>query len=116
MQVMQVIQVLTPPPPFPQLKPSGSETCADAVIVNGTTSTRYCKTRLMLFCGLKILNFPLFYMKRTKSTSELDDSEVSKAANPNKIQCGFWPVLIHPELSDLTRKNWTYLTNEVSNL
>ncbi|XP_029013005.1 protein SOGA1 isoform X2 [Betta splendens] len=71
-----------------KLKPSSSETCADAVIRNGTGSPR------------------------TKSTSELDDSEISKTANQNHIQCGFLPVLIPPEVSDLTRKNWTYLTNE----
>ncbi|XP_033484954.2 microtubule cross-linking factor 2 isoform X1 [Epinephelus lanceolatus] len=64
-------------------KSFGSESFADTVITNGTGSPR------------------------TKSTSELDVPEVNGAANQEER--------IHfaaPQLGDLTRKNWTYLTNE----
>lgn len=69
-------------------KSLGSESSADAVFTNGAGSPR------------------------TKSTSELDGSEVNGAANQEKIQFAVPSPLTHPELSDLTRKNWTYLTNE----
>lgn len=50
-------------------------------------------------------------MKRTKSTSDLDGPEVNRTANQEeRIQFAV------PELGDLTRKNWTYLTNEVNTL
>jgi len=50
-------------------------------------------------------------MKRTKSTSELDSPEVNGRANQEeRIEFAV------PELRDLTRKNWTYLTNEVNKL
>lgn len=53
-------------------------------------------------------------MKRTKSRSELDGSEVNGTANQeDNIQFAVLPLLIHPEMGDLSRKNWTYLTNEV---
>lgn len=56
-------------------------------------------------------------MNRTKSTSELDGPEVNGTANrEEKIQFAFPTLLIRPELGDLTRKNWTYLTNEVNKL
>lgn len=58
-----------------------------------------------------INSFLLLSMQRTKSTSELDGPEVNGTANQEeRIQ--FAP----PELGDLTRKNWTYLTNEVKKL
>ncbi|XP_071331388.1 microtubule cross-linking factor 2 isoform X2 [Trachinotus anak] len=70
-------------------KSSGGEASADTVITNGAGSPR------------------------TKSTSELDGPEVNGAANQEeKIQFSIPPLLICPELGDLTRKNWTYLTNE----
>lgn len=57
----------------------------------------------------------LVSMNRTKSTPELDGPEVNGTANQEeKIQSAVPPLLICPELGDLTRKNWTYLTNEVS--
>ncbi|TKS77260.1 Protein SOGA1 SOGA family member 1 [Collichthys lucidus] len=50
---------------------------------------------------------------QTKSTPELDGPEVNGTANQEeKIQSAVPPLLICPELGDLTRKNWTYLTNE----
>lgn len=56
-------------------------------------------------------------MKRTKSSSELDGPDVNGATNrEEKVQFEVPPLLIRPELGDLTRKNWTYLTNEVNNL
>ncbi|XP_059190121.1 protein SOGA1 [Centropristis striata] len=64
-------------------KSLGSESSADTVITNGTGSPR------------------------TKSTSELECPEVNGTVNQeDRIQ------FVIPELSDLTRKNWTYLTNE----
>lgn len=51
-------------------------------------------------------------MKRTKSTSELD----GPANLEEKIQFIVPPLLIRPELGGLTKKNWTYLTNEVNKL
>ncbi|KAM4609873.1 microtubule cross-linking factor 2 [Polymixia lowei] len=53
-------------------------------------------------------------LARTKSMSELEGSEVNGTANqegksPFAVPP---PLLIRPEPSDLTRKNWTYLTNE----
>ncbi|XP_029136425.2 microtubule cross-linking factor 2 [Labrus bergylta] len=69
-------------------KPSGSESSADTVITNGTGSPR------------------------TKSTSELDVPEVNGTANQEKIQFADSPLFIRSELGDLSRKNWTYLTNE----
>lgn len=51
---------------------------------------------------------PPFSMKRNKSTSELNGAEVNGTANQEaRIQFAV------AELGDLTRKNWTYLTNEV---
>lgn len=56
-------------------------------------------------------------MNRTKSTSELDGPEVNGTANQEEeIQFAVPTLLIRPELGDLTRKNWTYLTNEVNKL
>lgn len=65
-----------------------------------------------------VFSSPLyFFMKRTKSASELDGSEVNGAANQEeKIQFAIPPLLVCPELGDLSKKNWTYLTNEVNNL
>ncbi|XP_068589924.1 microtubule cross-linking factor 2 [Cebidichthys violaceus] len=64
-------------------KSFGSESSADTVVTNGTGSPR------------------------AKSTSELDGPEVNGGANQEeRIQFAV------PELGDLTRKNWTYLTNE----
>ncbi|XP_053173363.1 protein SOGA1 [Scomber japonicus] len=68
-------------------KSSGAESSADLVVANGTGSPR------------------------TKSTSDLDGPEVNGAAN-RKEKFSVPPLLSHPELGDLTRKNWTYLTNE----
>lgn len=54
------------------------------------------------------------FLWRTKSTSELDAPEFNGAVNQEqKIQL---PLLIRPELRDLTGKNWIYLNNEVTNL
>ncbi|KAE8293207.1 Protein SOGA1 SOGA family member 1 [Larimichthys crocea] len=70
-------------------KSLGGESSADTVVANGTGSPR------------------------TKSTPELDGPEVNGTANQEeKIQSSVPPLLICPELGDLTRKNWTYLTNE----
>ncbi|XP_029291802.1 protein SOGA1 [Cottoperca gobio] len=67
-----------------QGKSLGAESSADTAVTNGTGSPR------------------------AKSTSELDGPEVNGTANQeDRIQ------LAVPELSDLTRKNWTYLTNEI---
>ncbi|XP_026222692.1 protein SOGA1 isoform X2 [Anabas testudineus] len=71
-----------------KLKSSSGESSADAVMTNGTGSPR------------------------TKSTSELNDTKVNETAEQEKIQFGVPPLFIHPELGDVTRKNWTYLTNE----
>uniref|UniRef100_UPI0037E99624 microtubule cross-linking factor 2 n=1 Tax=Semicossyphus pulcher TaxID=241346 RepID=UPI0037E99624 len=50
---------------------------------------------------------------RTKSTAELDGLEVNGTANQEEnIQFAALPLFNRPELGDLTRKNWTYLTNE----
>ena len=55
-----------------------------------------------------INSFLLLSMQRTKSTSDLGGPEVNGTANQEeRIQ------FAAPELGDLTRKNWTYLTNEV---
>lgn len=52
---------------------------------------------------------------RTKSTSELDGPEVNGTADQkDKIKFAVLPLLIHSDLGDITRKNWTYLTNEVN--
>ncbi|XP_027144136.1 protein SOGA1 isoform X2 [Larimichthys crocea] len=70
-------------------KSLGGESSADTVVANGTGSPR------------------------TKSTPELDGPEVNGTANQEeKIQSAVPPLLICPELGDLSRKNWTYLTNE----
>ncbi|TMS15767.1 Protein SOGA1 [Larimichthys crocea] len=70
-------------------KSLGGECSADTVVANGTGSPR------------------------TKSTPELDGPEVNGTANQEeKIQSAVPPLLICPELGDLSRKNWTYLTNE----
>nr|XP_046251754.1 protein SOGA1 isoform X2 [Scatophagus argus] len=70
-------------------KSLGGESSADTVITNGTVSPR------------------------TKSTSDLDGPEVNGSANQMEaIQLGVRPLLSHTELGDLTRKNWTCLTNE----
>uniref|UniRef100_A0A3B4UNA1 Microtubule crosslinking factor 2 n=1 Tax=Seriola dumerili TaxID=41447 RepID=A0A3B4UNA1_SERDU len=70
-------------------KSSSGESSTDTVVANGAGSPR------------------------TKSTSELDRPEVNGAADQEeKIQFAVPPLLIRPELGDLTRKNWTYLTNE----
>ncbi|XP_034733819.1 protein SOGA1 isoform X2 [Etheostoma cragini] len=64
-------------------KSFGGESSADTVITNGTGSPR------------------------TKSTSELNGAEVNGTANQEaRIQ------FADAELGELTRKNWTYLTNE----
>ncbi|XP_070695715.1 microtubule cross-linking factor 2 [Pempheris klunzingeri] len=69
-------------------KSLGGESPADTVLANGTGSPR------------------------TKSTSELAGPEVNGTANQESIQFVVPPLLIRPQLGDLTRKNWTYLTNE----
>nr|XP_020479243.1 protein SOGA1 isoform X2 [Monopterus albus] len=70
-------------------KSSGTEPSADTAVANGTGSPR------------------------TNSTSELDDLDVNGTANQEgKIHFEGPPLPIHPEMCDLTRKNWTYLTNE----
>lgn len=70
-------------------KSLSGESPADTIIANGTGSPR------------------------TKSTTELDGPEVNGTANQEeKNQFTVPPLLIRPELVDLTRKNWTYLTNE----
>ncbi|XP_062248167.1 protein SOGA1 isoform X3 [Platichthys flesus] len=66
-------------------KPSGGDSSADLVVANGAVSPR------------------------TKSTSELDRQEVNRE---EKTQFNVPHLLIGPELVDLPRKNWTYLTNE----
>ncbi|XP_026188256.1 protein SOGA1 isoform X2 [Mastacembelus armatus] len=70
-------------------KSSGGESCTDTVFANGTGSPR------------------------TRSTSELDSPDINRTASQEeKTQFAVPPFLIRPELGDLTRKNWTYLTNE----
>ncbi|XP_030278088.1 protein SOGA1 isoform X1 [Sparus aurata] len=70
-------------------KSLSGESSADTVVANGTVSPR------------------------TKSTSELDGPEVNGTANQEeRTQFAISPFFIRPELGDLTRKNWTYLTNE----
>ncbi|KAM3617202.1 uncharacterized protein V6R79_003284 [Siganus canaliculatus] len=69
-------------------KSAGAESSADTVVANGTGSPR------------------------TKSTPELDVPEVNGPVHQEKIQFGVLPLLIRPDLGDLTRKNWTYLNNE----
>ncbi|CAJ1055504.1 protein SOGA1 isoform X2 [Xyrichtys novacula] len=72
---------------------SGGEPSADILIANGTGSPR------------------------TKSTSALDEPEVSgTASQEGKIQFATLPLFIRPDLGDLTSKNWTYLTNETPEL
>uniref|UniRef100_A0A3P8V6A2 Microtubule crosslinking factor 2 n=1 Tax=Cynoglossus semilaevis TaxID=244447 RepID=A0A3P8V6A2_CYNSE len=69
---------------------SHGELSADTVVLNGTGSPR------------------------TKSTSELDAPEFNGAVNQEqKIQL---PLLIRPELRDLTGKNWIYLNNETPDI
>lgn len=52
-----------------------------------------------------------------KSTLELEGTEVNGTANQKeKLHFAALPLSNHLELGDITRKNWTYLTNEVSNL
>lgn len=48
--------------------------------------------------------------------SELDDPQVNGAANQEEKHMFAVPppLLIRSELGDLTRKNWAYLTNDVS--
>lgn len=70
-------------------KSPGGESSADGRIANGATSPR------------------------TKSTSDLDSSEVNGAAEHFLKMDSF---LIRPELHDITRKNWTNLTNETPDL
>ncbi|XP_044066244.1 protein SOGA1 isoform X3 [Siniperca chuatsi] len=73
-----------------KLKSLGGESSADTVVANGTGSPR------------------------TRSTSEMDGPEVNGTAiQEEKIQFTVLPLLIRPELGDLTRKNWTYLTSEI---
>lgn len=70
------------------------------------------------FIILKLLAL-LFYVRwtRTKSSSELDSPESNGTANhEEKIHFIVPPLLIRPELGGLTKKNWTYLSNEVNNL
>uniref|UniRef100_UPI003AB03B4D microtubule cross-linking factor 2 n=1 Tax=Centroberyx gerrardi TaxID=166262 RepID=UPI003AB03B4D len=53
-------------------------------------------------------------LPRTSSMSELEDLEVNGTANQEE-KTPFAvppPLLIRPELGDITRKNWTYLTND----
>ncbi|XP_074537008.1 microtubule cross-linking factor 2 isoform X2 [Halichoeres trimaculatus] len=70
-------------------KSLGGEPSADTVITNGAAS------------------------QRAKSTSELDGPELNGPANQEeKLQFAALPLFIGPELGDLTRKNWMYLTNE----
>ncbi|KAM3871928.1 microtubule cross-linking factor 2 [Diretmus argenteus] len=53
-------------------------------------------------------------LPRTKSMSDLEDLQVNGTANQEEKSplAVPPPLLIHPELGDVTRKNWTYLTNE----
>lgn len=67
-----------------QGKSRSSDAAADAVFANGTGSPR------------------------TRSTSDLNGA----ADQTDKNQVDLSSHLIRPELSDVTRKNWTYLTNE----
>lgn len=54
-------------------------------------------------------------MNRTKSTAELDRPEVNGTANHmEKIHFAVPSFPLRPQLGDLTGKNWTYLTNEVT--
>ncbi|XP_029363046.1 protein SOGA1 [Echeneis naucrates] len=70
-------------------KSSGDESTDTAIMANGAGSPR------------------------TKSTPTLDGPEVNGAANQEeKILFALPSHLIRPGLGDLTRKNWTYLTNE----
>ncbi|XP_028265162.1 protein SOGA1 isoform X2 [Parambassis ranga] len=70
-------------------KPSGGEPSADTLVTNGAGSPRM------------------------KSTLELEGSEVNGTANrEEKIHFATLPLSNHLELGDITRKNWTYLTNE----
>ncbi|XP_068997666.1 microtubule cross-linking factor 2 isoform X1 [Embiotoca jacksoni] len=70
-------------------KPSSGESSADLVVANGTGSLRI------------------------KSALELEGAQVNGAANrEEKIQFADPPLFIRPELGDINRKNWTYLTNE----
>ncbi|XP_047433610.1 protein SOGA1 isoform X2 [Mugil cephalus] len=72
-----------------QLKTAGGESSVDTVVANGTGSPRL------------------------KSTLGLDGPELNGTANQEeKTQCSVPPVLVHPEMGDISRKNWTYLTNE----
>ncbi|XP_067383041.1 microtubule cross-linking factor 2 isoform X2 [Channa argus] len=66
-------------------KLSGGESSVESVIANGTGSPR------------------------TKSTSELDCQEFNRK---EEIQPAVPPFMIPQELGQLSRKNWTYLTNE----
>ncbi|KAM7404402.1 hypothetical protein PAMP_011747 [Pampus punctatissimus] len=68
-------------------KSSGAESSADSFVANGTGSPR------------------------AKSTSDLVGLEVNGTAKREK-RFSVPPLVSHPELSDITRKNWTYLTNE----
>lgn len=54
-------------------------------------------------------------MNRTKSTAEPDRPEVNGTANHlEKIHFAVSPFPVRPQLGDLAGKNWTYLTNEVT--
>ncbi|XP_068184031.1 microtubule cross-linking factor 2 isoform X2 [Antennarius striatus] len=50
--------------------------------------------------------------QRLKSLSELNGSEVSRTANQEERFQRAPPFSFNPHLGDLTKKNWTYLTNE----
>ncbi|XP_029974311.1 protein SOGA1 [Salarias fasciatus] len=70
-------------------RPPGSESSADVVVSNGTGSPR------------------------VRSALELDSSELNGAANQeDKPHFSVPPLLIRSELSDINKKNWTYLNNE----
>ncbi|KAI3356741.1 hypothetical protein L3Q82_003416 [Scortum barcoo] len=52
-------------------------------------------------------------LSRTKSTSVMGGPEVNRTTNlEEKVRFIVPPLWIHPELSGLTKKNWTYLTDE----
>ncbi|XP_034027626.1 protein SOGA1 [Thalassophryne amazonica] len=77
-------------PPKPKSDKPGVEVSADVHFVNRTGSPRM------------------------NSTSELHSPEVNGTDDQfKKFQLAVLPLLIRPQLDDLTRKNWSYLTNEI---
>jgi len=57
------------------------------------------------------------FVKRIKSALELEESEVNgTTSQEEKTQFAVPVFFARPQLGDINRKNWTYLTNEVCNL